>query len=363
MQTTTPIPTAIADSGTRLPTFDGPQAWTGPQMAGRDDWRHALDAGEVAELDAAVRAAEARRVDLVTMRAADFPLPRLASRLAAVRRHVLHGPGFFMLRGVPVERYTMLQSALAFRGIGAHLGEALSQNGKGHVLGHVANLGLDYGAATTRGYQTPAELRFHTDGGDIVSLLCLKPSRSGGLSRIASSTSVWNALVEREPRLAAALLRPYALSRWGEVGPGQPGWVSLPLFAPHAGRMVAFFVMSAIEKAQAFPDAPRLDPLAREALDAVNELAGSDALRLDMDFRPGDTQWLCNHSILHARTAYEDWPEPERRRHLLRLWLACDDGPAVPAHLTVGFQGATAGGRPAGIRVPGVPLVAPLEPA
>lgn len=346
-----------------LPVFDGPQAWRGPEMARRDDWRHVLRGDEVAELDAAVRAAESRRVDLVSMRAADFPLPRLAARLAEVRRYVLDGPGCFLLRGVPVDRYSPLQSALAFRGIGAHLGEALSQNGKGHVLGHVADLGLDYGAATTRGYQTPAELRFHTDGGDVVGLLCLRPARRGGLSRVASSTSVWNALVAAEPRLAAALLRPYALSRWGEIGPGQAPWVALPLFAPHAGRMIAFFVMSAIEKAQAFPDAPRLDPLAREALDAVNALAGSDALRLDMDFRPGDTQWLCNHSILHARTEYEDWPEPGRRRHLLRLWLGCDDGPTLPAHLTEGFQGATAGGRPAGIRVPGVPLVAPLEPA
>jgi hypothetical protein len=347
----------------RLPSFAGPQAWTGPEMAQRADWRHVLRGDEVAELDDAVRAAASRRVDLVTMRAADFPLPRLAARLAGMRRHVLHGPGFFLLRGVPVERYSALESAIAFRGIGAHLGEALSQNGKGHVLGHVADLGLDYGAATTRGYQTPAELRFHTDGGDVVGLLCVRPARSGGLSRIASSTAVWNALATREPRLAAELLAPFALSRWGEVGAGQRPWAWVPLFAPHAGRMIAFFVMSAIEKAQAFPEVPRLSPLARAALDAVNAFAGSDELRLDMDFRPGDTQWLCNHSVLHARTAYEDWPEPERRRHLLRLWLGCDDGPQLPAHLTEGFQGATAGGRPAGIRVPGVPLVAPLAPA
>jgi hypothetical protein len=361
--TTTMRTSPPRDATDGLPFFAGPQAWTGPAMVGRGEWRHVLGDDEVAELDDAVRDAASRPVDLVGMRAADFPLPRLAGRLAAIRRHVLHGPGFFLLRGVPVECYTPLESAIAFRGIGAHLGEALSQNGKGHVLGHVADLGLDYGAATTRGYQTPAELRFHTDGGDVVGLLCLEPARSGGLSRIASSTSVWNALATREPQLAAELLRPYALSRWGEVGPGERAWVSVPPFAPHAGRMIAFFVMSAIEKAQAFPDAPRLSPLAREALDAVNALAGSDSLRLDMDFRPGDTQWLCNHSVLHSRTAYEDWTEPERRRHLLRLWLACDDGPPLPAHLTAGFQGATAGGRPAGIRVPGVPMVAPLTPA
>ena len=304
-----------------LPVFDNAQAWTGPQMAARSDWRHAFDEDEVAEIDAAVRSAEARGVDLVTMRAADFPLPRLATRLAEVRRYVLHGPGFFLLRGVPVERYSPLQAALAFRGVGAHLGEALSQNGKGHVLGHVANLGLDYAAPATRGYQTPAELRYHTDGGDIVGLLCVRPARSGGLSRIASSTTVWNALVRRRPELARALLQPFCLSRWGEVGAGQQRYSRFALFTPHAGRLIAAFVMSAIEKAQAFPEVPRLSALEAQALEAVNTLAGEDGIRLDMDFRPGDMQFISNDTTLHSRTDYEDWPERERRRYLLRLWL------------------------------------------
>ena len=83
---------------------------------------------------------------------------------------------------------------------------------------------------------------------------------------------------------------------------------------------------------------------------------------LILEFRPGDIQILCNHSIFHSRTAYEDWPEVERRRHLLRLWLASEDGPALPPFMTDRFQGLTAGGRPDGVRVPGVRMVAPLDP-
>ncbi len=91
-------------------------------------------------------------------------------------------------------------------------------------------------------------------------------------------------------------------------------------------------------------------------------LAGEPRVRLDMAFEPGDMQFLLNHSILHARTAYEDWPEPERRRHLLRLWLACADGPALPDYMTTEFQGATVSGRPDGVRLPGVALKANLAP-
>ncbi|HPU51607.1 MAG TPA: TauD/TfdA family dioxygenase [Burkholderiaceae bacterium] len=123
----------------------------------------------------------------------DFPLPLLGPRLKSIRHDILHGRGFVLLRGWPSGERTMAQNACVFRGIGAHLGEALSQNAKGHVLGHVANLGLDYSDPTTRGYQTRAELRFHTDGGDIVGLLCIRPSKAGGLSKLCSSTTVWNA--------------------------------------------------------------------------------------------------------------------------------------------------------------------------
>ena len=125
--------------------------------------------------------------------------------------------------------------------------------------------------------------------------------------------------------------------------------------------MIATYVRSAIEKSQLMSEVPRLSSFQLEAMDHLDALAADPALHLDMEFSPGDVQVLCNHSILHSRTAYEDWPEPHRRRHLLRLWLACEDGPALPPFMTGEFQRATANGRPDGIRVPGVPLVAPLE--
>jgi len=230
------------------------------------------------------------------------------------------------------------------------------------VLGHVANLGKDYADPTTRGYQTKAELRFHTDGGDIVGLLCIRPGRSGGLSRVVSSTAVWNEIVRRRPDLARQLRLPYWFSRVGELSPGQARAYRMPLFRECDGRMIAFLVQSMIEKAQAFPEVPRLTQAQQEALQLVEELAGDPSLRLDMDFRPGDMQFLLNHATFHSRTAYEDWPEPERRRHLLRLWLSCEDGPALPPNAADGPQGTSATGRPTGVNVEGVERVAPLEP-
>jgi hypothetical protein len=241
------------------------------------------------------------------------------------------------------------------------MGEPVSQNGKGHVLGHVTNLGLDYADPEVRGYQTSARLNYHADSSDVVSLLCLRSSRSGGLSSIVSSTTIWNELVRRRPDHARVLTAPLYYTRWGEVPAGRRPWAEIAAFTPWQGRMIATYVRSAIEKSQLMSEVPRLSSFQLEAMDHLDALAADPVLHLDMEFSPGDVQVLCNHSILHSRTAYEDWPEPHRRRHLLRLWLACEDGPALPPFMTGEFQRATANGRPDGIRVPGVPLVAPLE--
>jgi hypothetical protein len=352
----------LAEQAHNLPRYDNPAAWYGPDMTDRDDWILKLTADDVAEIDAAVQAGIVREQDLVTLRETDFLLPGLSSRLHEARQAILHGRGFVLLRGWPGTTRSMLENAWAFCGIGAHLGESVSQNANGHILGHVTNLGMDFRDPTTRGYQTGEGLSFHTDAGDVVGLLCVRPSRSGGLSRIASSTTVWNEVVRQRPDLARELLQDYPHARAGEIGKGQQSTFHVPVFQPCGDHMVCVLIPSYIAKAQAFEDVPRLRPEQKEALKFIYALASDPSNYLEMDFHPGDMQFLCNHTILHSRTAYEDWPELERRRHLLRLWLACDDGPTLPSNITTEFQGSTASGRPNGVLVPGIALNAPLQP-
>jgi hypothetical protein len=362
METNMPQAAAAVVVPDALPEIRTPQAWYGPEQARLSDWRHELTDSDRRELRAALDVAKASGLPLQELRREHFPLTGLAGRLGRLRREALHGRGFFLLRGVPISDYTPWESAAAFWGMGLYLGEAVSQNGKGHVLGHVANLGLDYADPEVRGYQTSARLNFHTDSSDLVGLLCLQTPQSGGLSSIVSSTTVWNEMVRRRPDLARVLLEPVFYTRWGEVGAGMKPYYGVPVFSPCDGHMVTRYVRSSIRKAQLMPEVPRLTPAQEEALDFFDSLTNDPSLNLSMEFNPGDVQMLCNHWILHSRTAYVDWPEPERRRHLLRLWLACDDGPAVPECFTSSIREATRSGRPGGIQVPGVPLSAPLEP-
>ena len=146
------------------------------------------------------------------------------------------------------------------------------------------------------------------------------------------------------------------------MGEGQQRFYGMPIFQPCNGRMVATYVQSAIRKAQSIAGVPKLTSAQEEALALVDALTADSSIHLGMEFQPGDVQVLCNHWTFHSRTSYIDWAEPDRRRHLLRLWLACEDGPMLPANFTEVMQGATRKGRPDGIRVPAVPLSAPLEP-
>ena len=334
-----------------------PQCWTGPELAAEPErWNWRLAPEEVAEIEAAVE----RQRDTPILELARDPLPGLAGRLAAIRREVLHGIGFQRIRGLPVRDWPVERAAAAFWLLGLHLGEAVSQNGKGHVLGHVRDLGLDYRRPETRGYQTRARLPFHTDSSDLACLLCLSSAREGGESSLVSSVAIWNEMARRRPDLAAALTRPLARTRWGEVPAGRRPWAEVPVFKPWQGNVVTTYVRSAIEKARAMPGAPALEPAQIEAMDTIDALAADPALHLDMVLEEGDIQIVNNHRILHSRTAYLDWEDPARKRHLLRLWLACEDGPALPPMMTDEYQEATASGRPNGIRVPGVAFSAPL---
>jgi hypothetical protein len=354
------VPVAPVPADLPLHPVHTPQAWYGPDLARRpEEWTHAISSAESAELLAAIAAVEARGMNVVDIEAKDFPLPTLGPLLRRMRQDLLHGRGFILLRGFPVEGLSALQRGIGFFGIGAHLGRAVSQNAKGHALGHVADLGFDYSKPTSRGYQTSARLPYHTDAADLVGLLCVRPSKSGGLSSVVSSVTLYNEMLKRRPDLVRVLMGPTYRDRRDEIPPGKGPWYVLPVFNPHQGRMITSYVRSAISKAQRFAEVPRISPELGEAMKLLDTLAESPELHLDMELRAGDIQFVCNHFLLHSRTTFEDYPELERRRHLLRLWLASEDGPAL-SQVFDNYTGLSAQGRPMGLLLDGIRLNAPL---
>ena len=366
--------TIITDPGTTAaptrPKVTGPSAWVGADMKTREtEWTYRFSASDIAEIAAATAAVRARGLDLAAITRADFPLPTLGPVLDRLRHDVVEGRGFVLLRGLPVEGRPIEESAAAYWGLGSYFGNARSQNSKGHLLGHVYDLGqgLSETNPLLRSYQTAERQRFHIDRADLVALLCLKRAKSGGASAIVSSMTLHNVIAERRPDLLERLYQPFPTDRRGEVPAGKGPFYEAPVFSAHAGSQGQRYVSVLysrlhIGSSQRFPEARRLAPEDYEALDLFGELAGDPELRLDMNFMPGDIQILHNHTILHARSVYEDWPEVERRRHLLRLWLCPPDARPLPPVFEEVYGRLTIGDR-GGIICPETKLHAPLTPA
>jgi Taurine catabolism dioxygenase TauD, TfdA family len=335
-------------------------AWYGPNLEKSAEWIAHLSEAEIAEVESATSELAKSSIDLTAIGSDDFPLPTLAPRLHRLLDEVLSGRGFVLIKALPVKRWTTREAAIAFLGIGAHLGSLRMQNAAGHLLGHVKDLGRSSLDPNARIYQTRERQTHHTDSCDVVGLLCLRAAKSGGLSSLVSSTTIFNEMRRRRPDLLRVLFEPIETDRRGEVPEGGEPYFSIPVFNWHEGLLSAIYQRQYIESARRFPGVAPLSQIQIEALDLFDELANDPRLNLTMELQPGDIQLVHNHTILHDRTAFEDFAERDRKRHLLRLWVAPPNARPLPEVFAERFGSVTLGDR-GGITVEGSRATIPFD--
>ena len=335
-------------------------AWYGPELAGRGDWIERLSEADVREVESAVVQLHQSWPNLATITAQDVPLPTLGPRLHGILDQVINGRGFVLIKGLLVERWSRREAAVAFLMIGVQLGNLRMQNAEGHLLGHVRDLGRSSDDPNTRIYQTRERQTHHTDSCDVVGLMCLQQAKSGGLSSLVSSTTIFNEMRRRRPDLLSVLMQPIETDRRGEVPEGSKPYFNISVFNYHDGLVSAIYQRQYIESARRFHEVPPLSPLQIEALDLLDQLANDPKLNLMMELEPGDIQLVHNHTILHDRTAFEDYPEPDRKRHLLRLWLAPPNARPLPEVYAERFGSITPGDR-GGVAVAGAKPTIPFD--
>ena len=342
--------------------FTGPSAWVGRDLAQNvDQWLYTLSADDIADLEQAARRYLSLGRDIGEISADAFPLKTFSAHLDQLKAKLLQGIGVEVLRGLPTDGYSQEMAATIFCGIGAHLGSARSQNAAGHILGHVRDVGLRPDDPNTRIYQTSARQTFHTDSADVVGLLCLKEAKEGGDSLLVSAETIYNRMRASRPDLLKLLFDPIATDRRGEIPEGGEPYMTIPPLSWHAGHLTVFYQRQYIDSAQRFEGALRLTPEHVEALDLFDALADDPELHLKMRLQPGDMQFVYNHSQLHDRTGFVDWPSPEDCRHLLRLWLSIDGGRPLPTCFRQRYGSIEIGNR-GGIITKETRLHAPLDP-
>jgi hypothetical protein len=330
--------------------IQGPFNWKAADVMADERWIHHFTSAELVEIDAGLRHALGKGVTLPTWVAEDFPLPTVSERFAQGREQLENGIGMQLYRGIDVTRYSKDELRLIYWAFGLHLGTPVSQSMNGDVLGDVRNLNTDLDGPQGRGYTTNRKLNCHTDSCDVVGLFVLRTAKSGGVSRLASSVAVHNEMLRLRPDLLEAMYKPFAWSWQGQEPIGTSPWYPQPIFTSWLGKFSCRFVGTHIRSAQRYEDAPRISQQQQEALDLFDKLSSSPELSYAMMFETGDMQLLNNHVTLHARTDFDDFDEPDRRRHLLRMWMSVPNSRSLNPQLGYIYRnlqgGSVRGGFP-----------------
>jgi hypothetical protein len=333
-----------------------PRGWTPDDLRRDPGWAWRLTAAEIADFERGLTHARATGRGFWDLGPADFPFgPAALERLGQALAETQEGRGFQMLRGLPVERWSTEDSRLFFWGLGLHLGVPRPQGKASQYMSDVRDAGGTYRSVQGRGYNTKSALDFHADGSDLVGLMCLRTSLSGGESLIASSVTAHNVMLAERPDLLALLYEPVPFSRQGEHAPEEPPWYTAAIMGVRDGRFACRHIRNHVKSAQlGFPEAPRLTPAQLEAMDLFDAILVRPDVCFRLDFEPGDIQFINNHVMLHSRTDYVDHEAPERKRHLLRLWLSLPGAPALPTSWRLAYKDVEARAVRGGFRGVGI---------
>lgn len=309
---------------TLVSTISDPRAWRAETIDAPHSWRCELSARCRSALDQTLRELRQQPREIMELNVADTPLADCTSELSEAASVLETGRGFVILEGLPRDATKSEQQA-AYWLIGQLLGQPFEQNVQGTVLYDVRDTGqsVQYGS---RFSVTNAESSFHTDNSfgddvlDYVGLLCLQPAKSGGLSQLVSGFAVLDELQSRDPQALDVLSRPFHVDRRGGVRPGDSLTVQYPVLARRDGELLLRYLRYWIEVGHEKANQP-LTPAQRSALDTLDDVLREPELRVEFHLRPGDMFFINNRWLFHNRTAFEDDSEPDRRRHLVRLWL------------------------------------------
>jgi len=309
--------------------IDHPSAWKGSDFKSPDDFAVDLDQRHLDAFAGVVARAKKDGVGLQELTGEHVAMPEIEADLLAIRRELMDGRSLVILRGFPLQDMSEAELGIVYWAIGTYFGRGVSQSPMGDRLGYVTDVSEP--GKRDRGYRSARELNLHTDSDDIVGLLCIRQAKSGGMSRLASAPAIHNEIAASRPDLLVPLYEGFHYHWFGEQPPGQGAVTDfkIPVFGMADGLLSICFLREFINMGAEELGEPLTDTQV-EALELFEEIANRDDIVLTYRLEPGCASFINNYTVLHSRTAFEDWPEKARRRLMFRLWLKAE--PSRPVH-------------------------------
>lgn len=301
-----------------------PQAWTGDELK-LVDVLHPVPSTARDELDALVASLERAPLPTLLLAPELFELGACREFMASVKAGLDNGPGVAVIDRLPVERYGREASKAVYWILGSLLGRPVAQSWAGLMLYDVKDSGKTHGNGV-RGSVTNVELYFHTDNSygktppQYIGLLCLQTARSGGESKLVSWGAVYNTLLRENPELVSRGFEAFLFDRQKEHAPDASMVLSKPSFRYESGRLSVCYSARLMRTGYRMAEEP-LDEQGSRFLDTVGAILKRENVQLGMHIERGQMQFINNAVIGHSRTAFTDDEDPERRRHLVRMWF------------------------------------------
>lgn len=330
--------------------FDQSAVWTVEQLSQEQRWVFRLEPKAADAVATSIMRVLDPERPLFDYKKEEFDFSPILDPLTKAVKEAYFGRGLALVQGLPRAGL----SAEAFRllnwAIGLHFGVARPQGKASQYISEVKSAGMTYRSAGGRGYNSNAKLDFHADGCDLVTLACYNKAKAGGQSMISSSAHSWKILQRERPDLAEIALQNFYFSRNQEQAPDEAPFYAQPLFDFKDGRVFGKWNRNRVRTAQELEGVPLLTAEQRECTDLLDEILRRPEVMFTMWMEPGDLQLMNNHVLLHSRTSFEDFDEPERQRLLYRLWLAPPDSVELPESWAPYFRSTKAGTVRGGIR-------------
>ena len=298
--------------------------WRGDGLAS-DTGRIAVPAEIEKELDQVVASLDRDPVPLLLLRPEDFALEACRAFMRDVKRSLDAGPGFAIVDRLPVERWSDGGIRAVWWLLASLVARPVAQKWDGTSIYDVRDLGRPPGNGV-RPDVTNADQNFHTDNSynlvppHYVGLLCVRTAMEGGVSGIVSFATAHEEMRRRHPELLPRLYRPFYFDRQREHAPDDVMTTHHPMLESEEGRLIARLSRFQVKNGHKLAGVD-LDPEGAAALEAFEAILNAPGMAAQFQFEPGQMQLIDNRALGHKRTAFRDWPEEERKRLLIRLWL------------------------------------------
>jgi alpha-ketoglutarate-dependent taurine dioxygenase len=303
----------------------GPSAWLRDDLR-REDYTIELSVPCLDEIRRVVDEIRAFPLPTILRTPDDFAMPSCSKEMARARQILDRGCRFVIIDRLAVDEMSAEEATAVYWLLSSLVSRPVAQKLDGTMVYDVLDTGQQaLPGSGVRPDKTNIEIRFHNDNAynetppDYVGLLCLRPAERGGHSRVISFHSVHNRLLAQYPERLQRLYRPFWFDRQREYRPGESAIFAAPVFE-NGGELKARFSAHQIRGGYALKGEP-IDEEGETAIAALLEICEDEDLSVDFDLEPGQMQFVHNRALGHSRTAFVDYPEPDRRRHLVRLWL------------------------------------------